>query len=367
MRENLSELKLLIIDEVSLISSDMLYKLDARLKEIFHLKKKIPFGGVSVMLVGDLLQIPPVSGGLVFTVPKKSKNKVAHDLLNLWELFDPFILRHNHRQGDGCLWANILNEFRLGIVSEENLKLLQQRETDDPHHDLDSMHLAYGNDIVQDHNHKMLNQLKTPLVQAEAIKLYPKGRKPTFSSGGRIEDLNVLNILKVKLGARVVMVYNVNTIDDLVNGSTGTIIGLEFNSEKELECIIVRFDKESMGRQHRERYPKYAEKYKFDNGTPIFREEMEVMGKTRKGRKLGMGSRAKIIQFPLVVNYASNNHKIQVKNCKHALNYFEYSNMPFFREQLCQPIQKWLFIGAENSNGKRMLVWVMLAWEGANS
>ena len=313
LRENLSELKLLIIDEVSLVSADMLYKLDARLKEIFHLKKNIPFGGVSVMLVGDLLQIPPVTGGLVFTIPKKSKNKVAYDLLNLWELFEPFILQQNHRQGDGCIWANVLNEFRLGIVSEENLKLLQERETDDPHHDLDSMHLAYGNDIVQDHNHKMLNQLKTPLVQAEAIKLYPKGRKPTFRSGGRIEDLNVLNILKVKLGARVVMVYNVNTIDDLVNGSTGTIIGLEFNSEKELECIIVRFDKESMGRQHRERYPKYAEKYKFDNGTPIFREEMEVMGKTRKGKKLGMGSRAKIIQFPLVINYASTNHKIQVK------------------------------------------------------
>ena len=157
LRENLSELKLLIIDEVSLVSADMLYKLDARLKEIFHLKKNIPFGGVSVMLVGDLLQIPPVTGGLVFTIPKKSKNKVAFDLLNLWELFEPFILQQNHRQGDGCIWANVLNEFRLGIVSEENLKLLQERETDDPHHDLDSMHLAYGNDIVQDHNNKMLN------------------------------------------------------------------------------------------------------------------------------------------------------------------------------------------------------------------
>ena len=50
------------------------------------------------MLVGDLLQIPPVSGGLVFTVPKKSKNKVAHDLFNLWELFEPFMLKYNHRQ-----------------------------------------------------------------------------------------------------------------------------------------------------------------------------------------------------------------------------------------------------------------------------
>ena len=55
------------------------------------------------MLVGDLLQIPPVSGGLVFTVPKKSKNKVAHDLFNLWELFEPFMLKYNHRLGDGCI------------------------------------------------------------------------------------------------------------------------------------------------------------------------------------------------------------------------------------------------------------------------
>ena len=367
LQENLSELKLLIIDEMSLISSDMFYKLDAKLKEIFPEKKKTPFGGVGIMLVGDLLQIPPVTGGYIFTEPRKMVYRVAYDLQNLWELFTPWILKHNHRQGDGCEWANILNEFRIGNVSEENLKLLQSRETDDPHHDVDSMHLCYTNQETQDHNDKMLSKLDGKLYQIEAIKMYPKGRKPSIKSDGRIEDLNVLNILKVKLGARVVMVYNVNTIDDLVNGSTGTIIGLEFNSEKELECIIVRFDKESMRRQHRERYPKYTEKYKFDNGTPIFREEMEVMGKTRKGRKLGMGSRAKIIQFPLVVNYASTNHKIQVKNSKHALNYFEYSNMSFFREQLCQPIQKWLFIGAENSNGKRMLVWVMLAWEGANS
>ena len=62
LRNSLAELKLIIIDEVSLISSDMLYKIDAKLKEIFHLRKKTPFGGVGVMFVGDLLQIPPVKG-----------------------------------------------------------------------------------------------------------------------------------------------------------------------------------------------------------------------------------------------------------------------------------------------------------------
>ena len=48
----------------------------------------------------------------------------------------------------------------------------------------------------------------------------------------------------MKVGARVLMVVNVNQMDDLVNGSTGTIIGIEYNSNNSVECIVVRFDKE---------------------------------------------------------------------------------------------------------------------------
>ena len=105
---------------------------------------------------------------------------------------------------------------------------------------------------------------------------------------------------------------NVNTFDDLVNGSTGTIIAFEYNKKNEVECIIVRFDKDSMGQQQRAKYPNLAAKYKNENGTPVFRQEMETMGRTRKGHKLGTGSTAKVYQFPLIVNYASTNHKIQV-------------------------------------------------------
>ena len=81
LRENLSELRLIIIDEMSLVSADMLYKTDAKLKEIFHLRKEIPFAGIGMMLVGDLLQIPPVKAGYIFGPPKNDKNKVAHDLV----------------------------------------------------------------------------------------------------------------------------------------------------------------------------------------------------------------------------------------------------------------------------------------------
>ena len=81
LRENLSELRLIIIDEMSLVSADMLYKIDAKLKEIFHRRKEIPFAGIGMMLVGDLLQIPPVKAGYIFGPPKNDKSKVAHDLV----------------------------------------------------------------------------------------------------------------------------------------------------------------------------------------------------------------------------------------------------------------------------------------------
>merc|ERR1712130_480299 len=96
LRESLSELKLLVIDEVSLISSDMMYKLDKRLREIFLERKKIPFGGIGIILVGDLLQLPPVKGGFIFTIPKDKKYQEAYKLRDLWKSFEPWILEHNH-------------------------------------------------------------------------------------------------------------------------------------------------------------------------------------------------------------------------------------------------------------------------------
>ena len=84
------------------------------------------------------------------------------------------------------------------------------------------------------------------------------------------------------------------------------------DEKKDLKCVIVKFDKESSGQRHRQRYPKYSEKYKAFNGTPIFRQEMDTMGKSKGGKILGTGSNAKISQFPLILNYASTNHKIQV-------------------------------------------------------
>ena len=221
------------------------------------------------------------------------------------------ILMHNHRQGDAEAWIARLNRFRKGIVTNEDFEALKERVTDDPHLDLDSMHLGYLNQFVQDHNLEMLTHLRTPLITSQATKVYPKGRKPKVRPDGRIEDLQCLDVLRLKIGARCVLIHNINTVDDLVNGSAGSIIGVEYKKGV-LDCIIVKFDKDSSGQQHRQKHPNVAAKYSKENGTPIYRHEFECILASRKGRSLGLGSMAKIFQFPMIINYASTAHKIQV-------------------------------------------------------
>ena len=80
LRENLSQLKLIIIDEMSLVGADILYKIDAKLREIFNLRKDIPFAGIGIILVGDLLQIPPVNAKYIFSRPANDKNIITHDI-----------------------------------------------------------------------------------------------------------------------------------------------------------------------------------------------------------------------------------------------------------------------------------------------
>ena len=97
LQDAYENLKVLIIDEVSLLGADMLYKIHMRLCEIKRSKK--PFGGISVILVGDLMQLAPVNGKYIFDEPRNSKFRPFHSVDSLWHSFKPMILSHNHRQG----------------------------------------------------------------------------------------------------------------------------------------------------------------------------------------------------------------------------------------------------------------------------
>ena len=100
--------------------------------------------------------------------------------------------------------------------------------------------------------------------------------------------------------------------------AAGTIVGLETKDEG-INCIIIKFDKPSCGQQQRAKFSKLADKYRSDNGTPIFRQELEIQLNSKKGKNLGKGSVAKLHQFPVMMNYGSTTHKIQVGCIDHLL------------------------------------------------
>ena len=64
-------LKMLIIDDISLVDSDMLYKIDLRLREITQIN--LPFGNISIFALGDLMQMRPVKGKFTFLTPRNSQ------------------------------------------------------------------------------------------------------------------------------------------------------------------------------------------------------------------------------------------------------------------------------------------------------
>ena len=325
LRHNLADLKLLIIDEISMAAADHIYRIHKRLCEILQMDEDIhPFANINVLFVGDLLQLPPVLAHQVFREPKNDKLKIFHNGLgekSLWKTFEPMILKHNHRQYKaGRQWADTLNRLREGIVKPEDDALLRSRLTDEEFLDDDALHVFYLNKDVTEHNTKMLNKLPNDLISVKAIQALPKGRKSKIDKGKKtIEDTEFLETFEFKIGARVTIVKNIDLIDDLFNGAGGTVVGVEYNKNGVLNCIIVQFDLETCGEKQRAKYPDLAKKYEKYNGTPIFRNEHEFQLKTRRGGFTN-GARGKLLQFPLRLCYASTAHKMQV-NLSNILNF----------------------------------------------
>ena len=66
LRNKYSEVELVIVDEVSMVSSKLFYQIHKRLNEIFSSGQDVPFGRKSVLVCADLCQLPPVPSKLVF-------------------------------------------------------------------------------------------------------------------------------------------------------------------------------------------------------------------------------------------------------------------------------------------------------------
>ena len=127
-RKYLENVEVVIVDEMSLVSSDNLYNLHKRLQEIFA--SEDTFGGRCILLIGDILQLPPVRTPQIFSEPKQFDSRVIFksEKLNLWKKCQSVLLETSFRQGEG-LWLQMLNRIRIGEATDEDIQILESRQS----------------------------------------------------------------------------------------------------------------------------------------------------------------------------------------------------------------------------------------------
>jgi ATP-dependent exoDNAse (exonuclease V) alpha subunit len=110
--EELKLIKVLIIDEVSMVSSELFEFVSDTFARLHENMKS--FGGLCVLLFGDLMQLPPVDGSKIF----KS---------SLWKNFYPLFLRQSRRQADDPIFFDVLNKIRFGKIDESVWNFLVEK------------------------------------------------------------------------------------------------------------------------------------------------------------------------------------------------------------------------------------------------
>ncbi len=302
-RCELSNLKILIIDEISMVKSDLLYQLDSRLQDIKQ--SFCPFGGVSVLLFGDLMQLKPIQANWIFEQPRGAKFKLTHEVSPLWELFSFIELTSNHRQGQDKLYADMLNRLRFGDHTVGDIEKLELRMRND--YPPEPMFVFPTRKPVHQLNLSRLEELDQPLIELKALHEHPHqfAYKPIISHDGFVGNTPFLSTLKLKKGARIILTYNVNTSDGLSNGTTGTVV--DFISEcNNVNSVLILFDERDVGKQTRAQNLYIIQK--FPDCTPINRISFEYnVGNSTKNHT----AKAKVVQFPISLAWALTAHKCQ--------------------------------------------------------
>ena len=227
-------------------------------------------------------------------------------------MFESYLLEHNHRQGMGGKWTETLNRIRIGAHTEDDINILKQRMTKEEFLNHDAEHVMYKNKTVKIHNDKMLASLKSEEIALPAIKPKVKGHTYKINPDtDNIDDTNFKNILKLKTGARINLNFNIRTIDELVNGSSGIIVDFVKNRRGNVDAIIILFDQATTGELQRKKHKHLLCSKKHGTGTPILRHKLEYQGKSARG--FGESCMVSVTQFPMTLSWASTSHKMQVK------------------------------------------------------
>ncbi|MBR1667029.1 MAG: AAA family ATPase [Bacteroidaceae bacterium] len=229
--ETIRSIDTLIIDEISMVRCDMLDAADAILQHYRHNSR--PFGGVQLIMFGDLYQLSPVADSEDKKVLKGgyNANEFYFFLSQALRHFDYRVveLQKIHRQ-DNRKFINLLNAVRIGEINVESLKMLESR--------VDKNIKQTPQDGVitlMTHNYQSKN-LNRDMYEKLNTKEYLYKAKIVEYTDRWHDKYPVDYKFRLKVGARVMFQRNDNENKKYNNGTMGWVIHLAD------DCILVETD-----------------------------------------------------------------------------------------------------------------------------
>ncbi|HPK09110.1 MAG TPA: AAA family ATPase [Saprospiraceae bacterium] len=215
----------LVIDEISMVRADVLDNIDKFLR--INRKSDKPFGGVQLIMFGDLFQLPPVVSttfekqyfNTVYKSPYFFSSHVLKPDIFYYEMIN---LHHVYRQ-DERHFINLLDSIRLNNIDFDEIQELNERYTEPPE---DTRYLVTLTSINATANSINLNKLN---ALPEEKYLFQARIDGNFENRNFPTEL----ILQLKKGAQVMFVKN-DGQKRFVNGTIGIISDINSNSIKVL-------------------------------------------------------------------------------------------------------------------------------------
>ncbi len=220
----LRNLELLVIDEVSMVRADLLDTIDAVLRHFKH-RPTIPFGGVQLLVIGDLFQLSPVVREEEWRLlqpfyegPYFFQARVFQELKPVYIEFENVYRQTNQD------FLSILNEVRNNALTMESLKVLNGRVREFRGSDVQMFRGAGEAITLSTHNSKVdaINQR-----EMDALKGKEYTYKATITDTFPESMYPIDEKLILKVGARVMFIKNDSSTDKLYyNGKLGVVTSL---------------------------------------------------------------------------------------------------------------------------------------------
>ena len=216
---------LLVIDEVSMLRCDLLDAINTILQT--YRRNNRPFGGVKLLLIGDVFQLPPV-----VTDDDGIREIISH-FYNSEHFFSSyafqsancvyFELNKAYRQSE-TKFLEALDNIRCGsnFVREEDLRLINEH-VNEPSENEEYVHLASTNQAVNSYNQIQFERIEEPIKTFHGI----------IDGEFKMSMVNVDKDIDLKVGAQIMTMRNKygNDANDFLyyNGSIGTITEIDEN------------------------------------------------------------------------------------------------------------------------------------------